>query len=164
MDLPSIVRYLTCSKHSMEKAMAPHSSTLAWKIPWTEEPGRLESMGSRRVWQDWVTSLSLFTFMCWRRKWQPTPASIQWSSLVAHLVKNLPAMWETWVWSLGWEDPVEKGTAPTTSVFWPGEFMDCLVHGVAKSWTGLSNFHFQALYKACVFCIWLSLFTKIKTF
>jgi len=56
-----------------EKAMAPHSSTLAWKIPWTEEPGRLQSMGSRRVGHDWVTSLSLFTFMHWRRKWQPTP-------------------------------------------------------------------------------------------
>ena len=38
--------------------MAPHSSTLAWKIPWTEEPGRLQSMGSRRVGHDWVTSLS----------------------------------------------------------------------------------------------------------
>ena len=56
-----------------EKAMAPHSSTLAWKIPWTEEPGRLQSMGSLRVGHDWVTSLSLFTFMPWRRKWQPTP-------------------------------------------------------------------------------------------
>ena len=56
-----------------EKAMAPHSSTLAWKIPWTEEPGRLQSMGSLRVRHDWATSLSLFTFMCWRRKWQPTP-------------------------------------------------------------------------------------------
>ena len=53
--------------------MAPHSSTLAWKIPWTEEPGRLQSMGSRRVDHDWATSLSLFTFMHWRRKWQPTP-------------------------------------------------------------------------------------------
>ena len=53
--------------------MATHSSTLAWKIPWTEEPGRLQSMGSRRVGHDWVTSLSLFTFMHWRRKWQPTP-------------------------------------------------------------------------------------------
>ena len=53
--------------------MAPHSSTLAWKIPWTEEPGRLQSMGSRRVGHDWATSLSLFTFMHWRRKWQPTP-------------------------------------------------------------------------------------------
>ena len=42
--------------------MAPHSSTLAWKIPWVEEPGRLQSMGSLRVGHDWVTSLSLFTF------------------------------------------------------------------------------------------------------
>ena len=53
--------------------MAPHFSTLAWKIPWTEEPGRLQSMGSLRVWHDWVTSLSLFTFMHWRKKWKPTP-------------------------------------------------------------------------------------------
>ena len=57
----------------VEKAMAPHSSTLAWEIPWIEEPGRLQSMGSRRVRHDWATSLSLFTFMPWRRKWQPTP-------------------------------------------------------------------------------------------
>ena len=56
-----------------EKAMAPHSSTLAWKIPWAKEPGRLQSMGLRRVGHDQVTSLSLFTFMHWRRKWQPTP-------------------------------------------------------------------------------------------
>ena len=59
-----------------EKAMAPHSSTLAWKTPWTEEPGGLQSMGFRRVgheWQDWATLLSLFTFMHWRRKWQHTP-------------------------------------------------------------------------------------------
>ena len=56
-----------------EKAMAPHSSTLAWKIPWAEEPGRLQSMGSWRVEHDWATSLSLFTFMHWRSKWQPTP-------------------------------------------------------------------------------------------
>ena len=53
--------------------MAPHSSTLAWKIPWTEEPGRLQSMGSLRVGHNWATSLSLFTFTHWRRKWQPTP-------------------------------------------------------------------------------------------
>ena len=59
--------------HESEKAMAPHSSTLAWKIPWTEEPGRLRSIGSLRVGHDWATSLWLFTFMHWRRKWQPTP-------------------------------------------------------------------------------------------
>ena len=52
--------------------MAPHSSTLAWKIPWMEESGRLQSTGSLRVEHDRATSLSLFTFMHWRRKWQPT--------------------------------------------------------------------------------------------
>ena len=57
----------------LEKAMAPHSSTLAWKIPWTEEPGRLQSVGLLGAGHDWATSLSLSTFMHWRRKWQPTP-------------------------------------------------------------------------------------------
>ena len=56
-----------------EKATAPHSSTLAWRIPWMEEPGGLQSTGSLRVGHDWATSLSLFAFMHWRRKWQPTP-------------------------------------------------------------------------------------------
>ena len=71
--------------NSTEKAMAPHSSTLAWKIPWMEEPGRLQSMGLLRVERDWATSLSLFTFMHWRRKWQPAPVFLpgesqgQWS-------------------------------------------------------------------------------------
>ena len=68
-------------------AMAPHSSTLAWEIPWMEEPGRLQSMGSRRVGHDWATSLSLLTFLHWRRKWQPTPVFLPgesqgWGSLV----------------------------------------------------------------------------------
>ena len=71
----------------LEKAMAPHSSTLAWKIPWMEEPGRLQSMGSLRVGHDWATSLSLFTLMHWRRKWQPTPVFLPgesqgWGSLL----------------------------------------------------------------------------------
>ena len=52
--------------------MATHSRILAWKIPWTEEPGGLKSMGSLRVGHDWAILLSLFTFMHWRRKWQPT--------------------------------------------------------------------------------------------
>ena len=56
----------------MSLALAPHSSTLAWRIPWMEEPGGLQSMGLQRVRHDWMTSLSLFTFMHWRRKWQPT--------------------------------------------------------------------------------------------
>ena len=55
--------------------MATHSSTLAWEIPWMEEPGGLQSMGSWRVRHDWATSLLLFTFMHWRRKWQPLQCS-----------------------------------------------------------------------------------------
>ena len=50
-------------RDSLEKAMAPHSSTLAWKIPWTEEPGRLQSMGSPRVGHDWVTHFH-FSLSC----------------------------------------------------------------------------------------------------
>ena len=55
------------------------------------------------------------------------PLQYSWASLVAHLVKNLLAMWETWVRSLSWEDPLEKGKA--TLVFWPGEF-----HGLYSPW------------------------------
>ena len=67
--------------------MASHSSTLLWKIPWMKEPGRLQSMGSLRVRHNWATSLSLFTFLHWRRKWQPTPVFLPgesqgWRSLV----------------------------------------------------------------------------------
>ena len=73
----------------MEKAMATHSSTPAWKIPWMKEPRRLQSMGSLRVRHDWANSLSLFTFMHWRRKWQPTPVLLPgkshgWRSLVGY--------------------------------------------------------------------------------
>ena len=69
-------------------------------------------------------------------------AAFIWFGLVAQLVNNLPAMWETWVPSLGWEDPWKKGQLPTP-VFWPGEF--CRLYGpwVAKSQTQLSDFHFH---------------------
>ena len=125
-----------------------HANTLTWRIPRTEEPGRLQSMGSLRVGHGWATSLSLFTFMHWRRKWQPIPVflpgesqgrgSLMCCRLWGHTdsdtaeaawqqqqqqewargcfpghsaVKNLPAMQETRVQSLGQEDPLEKETA-----------------------------------------------------
>ena len=55
--------------------MAPHTSTLVWKIPWMEEPGGLQSMGSLRVGHDWATSLSLFSFMHWRGHGNPLQCS-----------------------------------------------------------------------------------------
>ena len=73
LSLPCYISFVYCG--FWEKAMAPHSSTVAWKIPWMEKPGRLQSIGSLRVGHDWETSLSLSTFMHWRRKWQPTPVS-----------------------------------------------------------------------------------------
>ena len=97
------------------------------------------------------------------------PLQCSWASLVAQLVKSLPAMQETWVPSLGGEDPLEKGKATHSSILaWriprpiqsfsytvgegngsPLQYsslensMDYAVHGVAKSWTPLSHFHFQ---------------------
>ena len=67
----------------LEKGKATHSSILAWRIPW------IQSMGSQRGGQDWATSLSLFTFMHWRRKQQPTPVLLPgkhhgWRSLVGY--------------------------------------------------------------------------------
>ena len=85
----------------LEKAMAPHSSTLAWKIPWTEEPGRLQSMGLLRVGHDWATSLS--TCMHWRRKWQPTPVILTgesqgWQSPVLFIIIfSLNSLFAPWV-------------------------------------------------------------------
>ena len=67
-----------------------------------------------------------------------------WASPVAQLVKNLPAMWETWVWSLAWEDSPREGKGYPTPVFWPREFHGLhIVHGVMTSQTQLSNFHFD---------------------
>ena len=75
------------SSSNMEKAMATHSSILAWEIPWMEDPSGLQSMGLKRVGHDWANSLSLFTSMHWRRTWQPTPVFLPgesqgWRSLV----------------------------------------------------------------------------------
>ena len=78
----------------LEKEMATHSSILAWKILWVK-PGRLQSKGSQRVRHDWATS----------------PAS-----LVAQMIKNLPVMQETWIWSLGWDDTLKKGIATHSSI------------------------------------------------
>ena len=94
------------------------------KAPTTENSSKidfltaLEARSPRaRSWHVWIL-------------WSPLSYSLasyslqySWASLVAQLVKNSPAMWETWFQSLDWEDPLEKGKA-TTPVFWPGEFHD----------------------------------------
>ena len=64
--------------HNKEKAMVPHSNTLAWKIPWTEEPGRLQSMGLWRVRNDWVTSFSLFYFHALEKEMTTHSSVLAW--------------------------------------------------------------------------------------
>ena len=71
----------------LEEEMAAHSSILAWRIQWTEEPDRLRSIVLQRG-----------------------------ASLVAQIIKHLPAVRETWVWSLGWEDPLENEMATHFSI------------------------------------------------
>ena len=147
--------------------MARHSSTLAWQIPWTEEPGRLQSMGSLRVRHEWVTSVSLFTFMHWRRKWQPTPVfslgesqrrgslwaavygvaqsqtRLKWLSRSSSRIKsregNGGEVLENPLQYSCLENPMDGGA------WWAA------VHGVTKSRTWLNNFpfnfHFHALEK-----------------
>ena len=79
-----------------------HSSILAWRIPWTEEPCRLQSTGSQRVRHNWVTNTHTL----------PTRAS-----LVAQTVKNPSVMQETQVQSLDWEDSLEKDLASHSNIF-----------------------------------------------
>ena len=108
-----------------------HSSTLAWKLPWMEEPGRLQSMGLLRVGHNRATSLSLFTFMHWRRKWQPTPVFLPgesqgrrslvgcrlWGRTESDTLKRLSSSSSSRVgWSLDWEDPLEEGMATHSSI------------------------------------------------
>ena len=109
-----------------------HSSVLAWRIPWTEEPGGLPSMGSQRIRHDWMTNTFTFfillLFSCWVMSNSLQPHGPQHAILpcpslspkfcsmylhwgVAQLVKNPPTMREIWVCSQGWEYPLEKGTA-----------------------------------------------------
>ena len=111
----------------LEKGMASHSSILAWRIPYTEEPGGLQSMRWQRVRHNWA----IFTFhtqfiVARHSNYLPSTTLLtcsclhlicfNWASLVAQLVKNLPAMWETWVRSLGSEDPLEKGKATHSTI------------------------------------------------
>ena len=103
----------------MEKALAPHSNTVAWKIPWMEEPGGLQSLGSHRVGHDWATSLSLFTFMHWRWKWQPTPVFLPgesqgWGSLVGCRLWGRTE-WDTTEATYQWRNTLYQTNLPTNN-------------------------------------------------
>ena len=108
-----------------EKSMAPHSSTLAWKIPWMEEPGGLQSMGSLRVRHDWETSLSLFTSCIGEGNGNP----LQYSCL--ENPRDGGACWAA----------VDGVAQSWTRLKW---LSSSIVHEVTKQWTWLNNFHFTS--------------------
>ena len=110
----------------LEKGMASHSSILACRIHWTEEPGGLQSIGPQRVRHEWVTSLSLFTFTHWRRQWHPTPVLLPgkphgqrslvgcnpWGHEVGHNWATSLSLFTFMHWRRKWQP---------TPVFLPGE-------------------------------------------
>ena len=128
--------------------MATHSSVLAWRIPGTGEPRGLPSMGLHRVGHNW-SDLAAAAAACLPKGFSGSSVGIQfacnagdpgsilqlrrspgegigyplqysWASLMAQMAKNPLTMRETWVWFLGWEDPLEEGKQPTP-IFLPGE-------------------------------------------
>ena len=117
---------------TMEKAMAPHSSVLAWRIPWTKEPCRLQSMGSLRVGHNWATSLSLFTFMHWRRKWQPTPVFLPGESQEQGSLVGC-RLWGRRV-GHNWSDLAAAAAASCSGNFYA---MDCELKFIGFNWNGL---------------------------
>ena len=114
-----ITTYNNCSLLFVaKKATAPHSSTLAWKIPWTGEPGRLQSMGSRTVEHDWATSLSLFTFHALEKEMATHSSVLAWRipgtgepgglpSLGLHRVRHNWSDLSTDVYKVKWGHNVE---------------------------------------------------------
>ena len=89
--------------------MAAHCNILAWRIPWREEPGRLQCIGSQRVRHDWATEHAHKVMMM--ETYDQT-----WTSLVAQTVRNPPVIQKTWVRSRSWEDPVEEEMATHSSI------------------------------------------------
>ena len=105
-------------KNPLEKRMVTHSSILSWRIPWTEEPGGFQCMGLQRVRHNWATNThTQATCKPWSHLFNKSLClHIHWASLVAQRVKNLPAMQETWVQSLGQKNPLEKRMAIHSSI------------------------------------------------
>ena len=149
-----------------EKAMAPHSSTFAWKIPWMEKLGGLQSMGLLRVKHDWVTSPSLFTFMHWRRKWQLTPVflpgesqgrGVWWAAVYGVAQSRTRLKWFSSSSSSS-SHLIREGNGTPLQYSCLENPMDggawwAAVHGVAKSWTQLSDFTFTFHFHFSLSCI-----------
>ena len=133
------------SSGELEEVMAIHTSILAWRISWSEDHGRLQSMGLQRVSHDWAIKTTKYYYTLQRsfpggsagkesscNSGDPSlipgsersPGEVigyriqySWVSLVAQMLNNPLAMRETWVQSPDWEDPLEEGMATHSSIF-----------------------------------------------
>ena len=118
--------------------MATYSSTLAWRIPWTEVPG-IHPMdggvhGSLRVGPNWATSLSLFTFMHWRRKWQPTPVFLP-GEFQGGEPGGLPSMWSHSRTRLKWLNSSSSSILVTSSNLWSFYYLNNFaILRMSRSW------------------------------
>ena len=121
--------------HSLEKEMATHSSVLAWRIPRMGEPGGLPSLGLHRVGHDWSDLAA--AAVGW------------WASLMVQMVKNPRSMQETWILSLGWKDPLEETMATHSSILawrilWTekhGTLQFIKLQRVGHDWSDLTHMH-----------------------
>ena len=146
-----------CWEDPLKKGKAIHSSILAWRIPWSIQ---LQRVGHNRASFTFILGFSGSSADKESACSVGDPSSIpksgrspgegigyslqySWASLMAQLVKNPPATWDTQVQFLGWEDPLEKGKATHSSISGLENSMDYTVYGVTKSQTRLSNFHFH---------------------
>ena len=119
----------------LEKEMATHSSILAWKIPWMEEPCRLQSMGSQRAGHDWATSLSLLLSSL---KGFPGGSAGKESACNAGDLGSVP----------GLERSPGEGKHYPLQYSGLENSMDWTVHGVARSQIWLSYFHVTSLHSS----------------
>ena len=118
----------------LEKGMATHSSTLAWRIPWTEEPGRLQSMGMQRVWHNGANNTSYFN------QGFPGGSAGKESICNAGNLGSIPGL----------------GGSPREGNSYPVQYsgmensMDCIIHGATNSWTTqMVNTEIEIDYTLC---------------
>ena len=90
--LPKYKNIRILPKCGWERKLSPHSSTFAWKIPWTEEPGGLQSMGSQRVRHNWATSFSTFHFPALEKEMATHSSVLAWRIPGTAEPSGLPSM------------------------------------------------------------------------